>query len=128
MAMNKASRKRQLAVSNWQSAGENRHTRTNSSHAPDTPMPIKTHVYRTIAELNGGFEKVLNDLKTLGQVSFFRSLSANSLHCQLSRIRAQVNREFALTLYDREMANAGYFERLCHQLESAGDDSEAAKA
>jgi hypothetical protein len=91
-------------------------------------MPVKTHVYRTIAELNGGFEKVLTDLKTLAQVSFFRSLSANSLHCQLSQIRAQANREFALTLHEREMANAGYFERLCDQPESAGDNGDGAKA
>ena len=28
-------------------------------------MPVKAHAYRTIAELNGGFEKVIQELETL---------------------------------------------------------------
>ena len=37
------------------------------------------------------------------------------MHNLISRIRAQINREFALTLHEREMVNAGYFERLCFE-------------
>jgi len=82
------------------------------------PMPVKVHVYRTLAELNGGFEKVLQDLQTLGHVNFFRSGSVTATHTQISRIRAQLNRELSAALRDREAANAGYFDRLCGQ---AGD-------
>jgi hypothetical protein len=82
-------------------------------------MPVKSHVYRTIAELNGGFEQVLRDLDTLGRISLFRSGSATTVHSLISRVRAQVNQEFALTLHDREMANAGYFDRLCSNATSA---------
>jgi hypothetical protein len=82
-------------------------------------MPVKSHVYRTIAELNGGFEQVLRDLDTLGRISLFRSSSADAVHSLISRARAQVNQEFALTLHDREMANAGYFDGLCGDAASA---------
>jgi hypothetical protein len=33
-----------------------------------------------------------------------------------------------MMLHEREMANAGYFERLCGQLEPAGGNSGSAKA
>ncbi len=76
-------------------------------------MPVKAHVYRAIAELNGGFEKVIQDLQTLGRISFFRSDSVTAMHNLICRIRAQANREFTMTLHDREMANAGHFGSLC---------------
>lgn len=76
-------------------------------------MPIKVHVYRTLAEMNAGFEKVLQDLQTLGHVSFFRSGTVSTVHAQIARIRAEVNGELITTLRDREATNAGYFERLC---------------
>jgi hypothetical protein len=76
-------------------------------------MPVKVHVYRTIAELNASFEKVLQDLHSLGNVSYFRSSGATAAHRMISRIRAQLNREFAITLQDRETANADHFDRVC---------------
>ena len=76
-------------------------------------MPVKVHVYRTLAELNAGFEKVLQDLQTLGHVSFLRSGSVSAVHAQIARIRSQINGELITTLRDREATNAGYFERLC---------------
>jgi len=79
---------------------------------PNQLMPIKVHVYRTIAELNAGFEKVLQDLQTLGHVNFLGSASVTTMHSAISRIRAQVNQEFTLTLHQREAANAAYFGRL----------------
>src|SRR5437660_8797717 len=39
---------------------------------PAELMPVKTHAYRAIAELNGGFDKVIQELHVLGQVSYFR--------------------------------------------------------
>src|SRR5258708_15889541 len=36
-------------------------------------MPVKAHVYRAVAELNAGFEKVIQGLQVLGRISFLRS-------------------------------------------------------
>jgi hypothetical protein len=80
-------------------------------------MPVKSHAYRAIAELNGGFEKVVRDLQTVGEISYFRSDRVRAMYNLICRIRAQANRDFIMALYDREMANAGHFERLCIQWE-----------
>ena len=99
---------------------ENKAKRSVSLAQPERPclhqpvaMPVKVYVYRTIAELNGGFEKVLQDLHSLCSVGYFRSSGATAAHRMISRIRAQLNREFAVTLQDRETANADHFDRLC---------------
>jgi hypothetical protein len=84
---------------------------------PAELMPVKAHVYQALAELNGGFEKVAKDLQTLGRISFFSSDSVTAMHDLICRIRAQANREFTMTLQDREMANAGHFDRLCIERE-----------
>ena len=107
MAVNKANR----SIPAAQPARRRRHSE------PNQLMPIKVHVYRTIAELNAGFEKVLQDLQTLGHVNFLRSASVTTIHSAISRIRAQVNQEFTLTLHQREAANAAYFDRLCAESE-----------
>lgn len=80
-------------------------------------MPVKAHVYRALAELNGGFEKVIQDLQSLGRIGFFRSDRITAMHDLICRIRAQANRDCIMTLHDREMANAGHFDRLCIQWE-----------
>ncbi len=85
---------------------------------PAELMPVKVHVYQTIAELNGGFEKVLKDLQSLGSINYFRSCGATEAHRMISRIRAQLNREFAMTLHERESANADRFDRLCVESEN----------
>ena len=87
--------------------------RTFPNPVPAELMPVKVHVYRTIAELNGGFEKVLQDLQTLGSINYFRSSGATAAHRMISRIRAQLNREFAITLHERETANVDHFDLLC---------------
>jgi hypothetical protein len=92
---------------------------------PAELMPVKAHVYRAIAELNGGFEKVIQDLQTLGRISFFRSDSVTAMHDLVCRVRAQANRGFIMALHDREAANAGHFERLCAQWEKeAGEPAD----
>lgn len=93
---------------------------------PETFTPVKAHVYRTIGELNGGFEKVLQDLSTLGRISLFRSNGLIATHSLISRIRAQVNRELSRTLHDREVASAGHFDCLCAEAESARQVEHAA--
>src|SRR5262245_29036277 len=81
--------------------------------APAELMPVKVHVYRTIGELNAGFEKVLQDVQSLGSINYFRTCGATAAHRMISRLRAQLNREFAMALHDRETANVNHFERLC---------------
>jgi len=52
-------------------------------------MPVKAHVYRAIAELNGGFEKVIQDLQTLGSIAFFRSDNVTAMRDLICRVRAR---------------------------------------
>ncbi len=76
------------------------------------PMPVKAHIYRAIAELNAGFEKVILDLGNLKQINFFRSEPLAAMHDTVCGLRAQANRELLGVLSQREAANAGYFHRL----------------
>ena len=68
--------------------------------------PVKAHVYRSIAELNGGFEKVVQELQTLGGISLFRSSGLTTMRELICRMRAQANRDFARAIHDRESMNA----------------------
>ncbi|HWZ43431.1 MAG TPA: hypothetical protein VNW97_08125 [Candidatus Saccharimonadales bacterium] len=91
--------------------------RHNPTPRPVELMPVKGHVYRAIAELNGGFEKIIQDLQTLRGISFFRSDRMTALHDLICRVRAQASRDCIMILHDREMENAAYFDRLCIQWE-----------
>jgi hypothetical protein len=112
MARNKANRKKQLANSNWQLATANQPSiNSRHNHPTEALQPVKAHIYRALAELNGGFEKVIQDLKTLQQVSFLRSENLAGMHDLICGIRAEANRECLGALGEREEANAGYFGR-----------------
>jgi hypothetical protein len=89
--------------------------RRRSNPEPAELMPVKAHVYLAIAELNGGFEKVVQDLQTLERISYFRSNRVTAMHDLICRVRAQANRDFIMALTDRETANADHFDRLCVQ-------------
>src|SRR5258708_33423203 len=110
MAVNKAKRPASLAQPQ----------RPSPHPEPVELMPVKAHVYRAIAELNCGFEKLIQDLQTLGRISFFRSDRMTAMHDLICRVRAQANRDCIMALRDREMANADYFDRLCIQWEKIG--------
>jgi hypothetical protein len=84
---------------------------------PVTGMPVKAHVYHAIADLNAGFELVIQSLKKLQQISFFPSYHLAAHHDLASSLRAELNRDLTLILRDRESANTTYFARLCHQRE-----------
>jgi hypothetical protein len=111
MATNKAKRPVLLAQPKPQ--------RRSLNPQPAELMPVKTHAYRAIAELNGGFDKVIQDLKTLGRISFFSSDSLIAMHDTICRFRAQANRELMAVLNDRETANLGHFEHLCVEWEKS---------
>jgi hypothetical protein len=95
--------------------------RRSPNPAPAELLPVKAHVYRAIAELNGGLEKVIQDLQTLARVPFFRTDSLAAMHDQICRIRARTNQEFISILHDREIANAGYFDQQCIQSEKQAE-------
>jgi hypothetical protein len=94
MATSKAKRLIGLAQPKAQhrtiTAKTNREARAGSKPEGTGLMPVKAHIYHSIAELNSGFEKVAQELQTLGGLNLFRS-----------------NRDFALVIHDREKVNAG---------------------
>ncbi|HEY7406006.1 MAG TPA: hypothetical protein VIB39_20940 [Candidatus Angelobacter sp.] len=79
---------------------------TNGKSAASGLMPVKAHVYRSIADLNSGFEQVVRELLTLGGLNLFRANDVKAMREQISRMRAQANRDFALAIHDREKVNA----------------------
>jgi hypothetical protein len=99
--------------------------KANTLHPPQSlnsqtvtgTLPVKAYVYRAIAEMNAGFEKVVQDLNNLKQIAFFRSDPLREMHDTLCAIRARANREFIAVLEQRELANATHFERLCGERE-----------
>ena len=95
--------------------------KANTLHPPQSlnpqpitgTLPVKAYVYRAIAELNAGFEKVIQDLNNLKQIPYFRSDPLHEMHDTLCVIRARANREFIAVLEQRELANAEHYRRLC---------------
>ena len=82
-------------------------------------MPVKAHAYRAIAELNAGFEKVLQDLKALQPIGYLHTERLAALGNLIARLRAEANQDFLTVLQQRELANAAYFNHLCLQREEA---------
>jgi hypothetical protein len=112
MATSKAKRLIELAQPKPQRHGISPKTnhKVRAGNKPDGAglMPVKAHVYHSIAELNSGFEKVVQQLLTLGGLSLFRASQVTVMRATISRMRAQANRDFALAIHDREKANAGF--------------------
>lgn len=83
--------------------------KTGTGDKPETAglMPVKAHIYHSIAELNSGFEQVVRELQTLGGLNLFRASDVAVMRETICRMRAQANRDFALAIHDREKVNAG---------------------
>jgi ABC-type uncharacterized transport system substrate-binding protein len=99
-------------------------TPTNATQPkPETVeiMPVRAHVYRTMAEMNLALEQAIQNLDTLVKINYFSSESLQDTLSQLSRTRAQANRELISILIERETANARYFQQLCHGPEAVAD-------
>ena len=103
MAVNKAKRSIHLAQPQ----------RPRLHPEPAVLMRVKPHVYRTMAEMNGGFEPALQGLLTLQTIKFFPLGALTSMHKVLSRMRSQANRQLMAILIERETSNAHHFEQLC---------------
>lgn len=116
MASNKAKRSIHLAQPQAQSKPERRSPNPETAaNRPVALMPVKTHIYRAIAELNAGFEKVMQDIGNLKQINFFPSDPLTAMQDSIGVIRAQANREFMDVLSRREDANATHFEARCRE-------------
>jgi hypothetical protein len=119
MADNKAKRPYSLAQLHPQpqpQLGKPRNPNPQPANATEQ-MPVKAHAYRAIAELNAGFEKVLQDLKALQPIGYLHTGRLAALVDLISRIRAETNQDLIATLHGREQTNAAYFDRLCLQWE-----------
>ena len=92
--------------------------RPRLNHEPAELMPVRAHVYRTIADMNGGFEHAIEGLQTLQKINYLRSDGLDGIHNLICRIRAQTNRELMIILNQREIANAGHFQHLCLEPEN----------
>jgi hypothetical protein len=105
MAANKSKRSIHLA--------QPQRPRLNSNSAEH--QPVKSHVYRAIADMNAGFELALQGLQTIQEFHFLGVSGLKGLRNLVARLRAQANHELTAILTQREKANAGHFQRLCQQ-------------
>lgn len=129
MAVNKAKRSIHVAQPERRSSNPNCNFSSNLSPQPAAElMPVKAHMYRALAELNGGFEKVVQDLNNLHRISFFRSERLEAMQETVCELRAQANREFLDILSRREAANTGHFERLRLHRQSKAGESKAGES
>jgi hypothetical protein len=97
--------------------------KTHPNHPSAEQMPVRAHVYRTMADVNGGFEHVIEGLQTLQKINYVRSDSLDQILNMVCRIRAQANRQLIAVLDQRETANAGHFEHLCIESEQETGDA-----
>jgi hypothetical protein len=87
-------------------------SRRRPNHPPAELMPVKAHVYYTIAELNAGLEKAILNLQTLKDIQYFRSSGLTEMYGMLRGIRARANRRIIAVVNERETANTGHFQQL----------------
>jgi hypothetical protein len=120
MAVNKSKRSIHLAQPQPQHAKTSRaadpkpeRPNLNVNQEPTEQMPVRAHVYRTIADMNGGFEQVIEVLQALQKIKHLPADSIKGIENQTARIRAEANRDLMAVLSERELANASHFQRLC---------------
>lgn len=89
-------------------------------------MPIKSHVYHAIAELNAGLEKAIQNLQMLQSNQMFGASGLTAMNHVLRGIRARANHELITVLSQRETVNAGHFQQLCIEPELEKDAKKAA--
>lgn len=86
------------------------------------PQPVTVRVYQAIAEVNGGFEKVTQQLHVLEQFNFFRAEILTAWLNSVQHLQADANSHLLEILSDRELNNASYYDRLCMQWERKIED------
>ena len=111
MAVNKSKRSIHLAQQQLQHAGS-KAKRTRLSPRSTELQPVRAHVYRTIAEMNGGFEQAMEALQTLEKIKHLPAATLNWIGNQTGLIRAEANRDLMAALSRRELANTSHFHHL----------------
>jgi hypothetical protein len=111
MATNKTNRSIHLSQDSTPTNTTQPNTQPNAE--PAEIMPVRAHVYRSMAEMNQALEQAIQNLDTLVKISYFSSESLRGTLSLLSQTRAQANRELISILVERETANARYFQQLC---------------
>ena len=86
--------------------------RRSPNHEPAELMPVKSHVYHAIAELNAGLEKAIQNLQNIQHNHLFRASGLTAMNRGLRGIRAHANRQLMMALNERETANASQFQQL----------------
>jgi len=81
------------------------------------PQLVTSRVYQAIAEVNGGFEKLTQDMQGLLKFSFFPTKNLIAWLNQIRYMQAHANYRLIACLDSREMNNAAYYDRLCRQWE-----------
>jgi len=112
----------------------NRSTSTGATHSPSPsplalhttkhlePQPVTVRVYQAIADVNGGFEKVTQQLRVLEQFNFFPARILTAWLNSVQHLQADANSHLLEILSDRELNNASYYDRLCMQWERELED------
>lgn len=117
MATNKANRSIHLTQPNTNQPNATPANAAQPSTQPNAEpteiMPVRAHVYRTLAEMNLALEQAIQGLETLVKINYFSSDTLRGTLNLLTQVRGQANRELIAVLIERESANARYFEKLC---------------
>lgn len=90
----------------------------DANQEPTEQMPVRAHVYRSMADLNSGFEHVIEVLQTLQRIKHLPADSIKGVENQIAKIRAEANRDLMAVLSERELANASHFHGLCMEPEN----------
>ena len=85
--------------------------RTNHLH----PQPVASRVYQAIADVNGGFEKLTQNLQSLEQFNFFPADILTWWLNSVQNLQAMANSHLLESVHSREMNNGAYYDRLCRQ-------------
>jgi len=86
------------------------------------PEPVTFRVYQAIAEANGGFEKLTQDLQNLQQFNFFPADNLIAWLNSILHLQAEINSRLLESLNSRELNNAAYYDRLCIEWERELED------
>lgn len=84
---------------------------------PSELLPVGQYVFQAMTKTNASFDKLLTNLEALQHVSFFPSSKLADYANVICRLRSEINLLLVEVVTDREMSNALYYDRLCHQRE-----------
>lgn len=81
------------------------------------PEPVSSRVYQALADANCGFEKLAQNLEALQQFNFFPAGDLTAWLDMVLYLQAESNSTLLESLTGREINNAAYYDRRCHEWE-----------